>query len=316
MVKKWMILLLLPLLLAGCSSRTQQDAKYTVVTTIFPAYDWAREILGDDPEVELKLLSEKGVDLHSYQVTAADMVKIAGCDLFIYVGGESDEWVQEALESVPNPNRAQLCLMDALEGHLHQEETIEGMQVRVPEEENEEEPEYDEHVWLSLGNSRILCRSILDSLCTMNPGGADRYRANAEAYTSKLDALDASFRQELAEAPGRTILFCDRFPFRYLVEDYGLTYYAAFSGCSGDSAATFETILFLAEKAEVLPAVLQLEDSGGQMAQAVIGCTGRNDMQVFTLDSLQAVSLKEARSGRNYLNAMQENLRLIALALQ
>lgn len=309
-MKKLLIPIFLLVLLCGCTQK--QERKFTVVATVFPAYDWAREILGDDPDVELRLLSENGVDLHSYQVTAADLVLLSDCDLFLYVGGESDEWVQEALDCVPNPNRRELALMDALDGFLHEEETVEGMQVRGLEEDEEE---YDEHVWLSLRNAQLLCGAIEEALSAMNPPSADRYIINRERYTAALAQLDADFTQRIG-APDKPLLFCDRFPFRYLVEDYGLSYYAAFSGCSGDSAASFATVLFLADKAENLNAVLQLEDSDGQLARTVVGCTQSKQQKILTLNSMQAVSLDDAQSGRNYLNTMQENLRLVALALQ
>lgn len=311
-MKKILFPLLLLLLLCGCTP--QKQAKYTVVTTVFPAYDWAREIIGDDPDIDLRLLSENGVDLHSYQVTAADMVLLSDCDLFLYVGGESDEWVQEALNCVPNPNRTEIALMDALEGFLHTEETVEGMQVRGHEHEEEAE-EYDEHVWLSVRNAQLLCQSLRDGLSAMNPSAAQRYRANADAYCAALNALDEAFTARIG-TPDKPLLFCDRFPFRYLVEDYGLSYYAAFSGCSGDSAASFATVLFLAEKAETLPAVLQLEDSNGQLAQTVIGCTQSRSQQILTLNSMQSVSLADAQSGTTYLGLMAQNLEAIAQALQ
>lgn len=313
-MKKLLLPLLLLVLLCGCGQK--QESRYTVVTTVFPAYDWARELLGDDPEVELRLLSEKGVDLHSYQVTAADLLLLSQCDLFLYVGGESDEWVQEALASVPNPNRRELALMDVLEGFLHEEETVEGMQVRGHEhEEEEEEPEFDEHVWLSLRNAQLLCRAMETELSSMNPDSGDRYRQNADRYCASLAALDTDFTQRIG-TPDKPLLFCDRFPFRYLVEDYGLRYYAAFSGCSGDSAASFATVLFLADKAENLNAVLQLEDSDGQLARTVVGCTQSRNQQILTLNSMQAVSLDDARNGSTYLGFMKENLNAIVQALQ
>lgn len=307
MRKKLLFLLLVSLALVGCSQKPTK--KYTVITTVFPTYDWTRMILGDNPDVELRLLSDKGIDLHSYQATAQDMVRISDCDLFIYVGGESDEWVEKVLDSVPNPNRQVLNLMEAAETRLVEEEEIEGMQIR----NFEEEEAYDEHIWLSLRNADLLCRSICASLCQIAPEYEKSFHDNYAAYHEKLTALDQRFSKTIQ--PGGTLLFCDRFPFRYLVEDYGLQYYAPFSGCSGDSQASFATVLFLADQAESHDAVFILEDSDGQLARTVIGCTAKKNQKTLILNSMQAVSLEDAQHGANYLAFMEQNLTAIEEAL-
>lgn len=307
MKKRFFLLLILALLLTGCSQ--QASKKYTVIATVFPAYDWVREILGDNPDVELRLLSDKGIDLHSYQATAQDMVRIAGCDLFLYVGGESDEWVEKVLESVPNPTRREISMMEAIESRLVEEEEVEGMQIR----NFEEEEAFDEHIWLSVRNAEALCISITDSLCDMAPEYAQDFQTNCSAYLEKLSALDRDFTE--STAPGGTLLFCDRFPFRYLVEDYGLNYYAPFSGCSGDSQASFATVLFLAEKAENQNAVFILEDSDGQLARTVIGCTAAKNQKILALNSMQSISLEDAQTGITYLSLMEQNLNAIKEAL-
>lgn len=313
-MRKKLLLLLLPLLLlAGCRRQEKSDTSFTVIATVFPAYDWAREIIGDADGISLSYLTDKGVDLHSYQVSVEDMVDISSCDLFIYVGGESDEWVEEVLDSVPNDRRIALSLMDCLEGHLHEEETIEGMQVRGHEHEEEEE-EYDEHVWLSLRNAQLLCGAICDALSEMDEANADTFRRNCDNYSKALQTMDEEFTKTVSESRFDTLLFCDRFPFRYLVEDYSLNYYAAFSGCSGDSEASFATVLFLTQKLDELglPAVLKLEDSTDQLAKTVIGCTKAKTQSILTLNSMQSIPLDEKTS---YREMMEENLKALEQAL-
>lgn len=313
-MKKSLLSLLLigVLLLSGCGARREETKPYTVIATVFPLYDWAREIIGENEDISLTCLTESGVDLHSYQVTAADMAAISDCDLFLYIGGESDEWVEEVLEAVPNPKRVALNMMEVLEDQLHQEETVEGMQLK-PSFGGEEEEEYDEHIWLSLRNASLACQAIGEALSDMDDGRADGYLANCAAYREKLNALDEAF----AAAPKArdTLIFCDRFPFRYLIEDYGLRYYAAFSGCSGDSEASFATVLFLAEKADALeiPVLLQLESADGQLAATVGGCMEKKPA-VLTLDSMQAVALRE--TDKTYLQTMENNLLVLRQALE
>lgn len=307
MKKKLLLLLLLALTLTGCSQKAPR--KYTVIATVFPAYDWAREIIGDNPDIELRLLSDKGVDLHSYQATARDMLDIYSCDLFIYVGGESDEWVEQVLESVPNDKRLELSMMEAIAPMLVEEEETEGMQIR----NHEEEEAFDEHIWLSLRNADALCGALCDALCSMAPEYAQSFRDNRSAYQEALSELDQHYTGVIPK--GQTLLFCDRFPFRYLVEDYGLRYFAPFSGCSGDSQASFATVLFLAEKAETQNAVFILEDSDGQLARTVIGCTQKKHLDILMLNSMQAVSLEDANHGATYLSLMEQNLTAIEEAL-
>lgn len=314
MKKKTICLLLgLLLLLSGCGSGKQTPRKYTVITTVFPLYDWAREIIGDRDTIDLIYLGESGVDLHSYQVAAADMVTISGCDLFLYIGGESDKWVEEVLAAVPNPNRTEMSLMDAIADFLREEEEVEGMQVRPSLQE--EEPEFDEHIWLSLRNASAACEAIRDGLCVLDAANAESYTANCAAYQENLRSLDESFVGVVHEKD--TLLFCDRFPFRYLVEDYGLNYYAAFSGCSGDSEASFATVLFLAEKADSLGlnVLLQLESADGQLARTVSGCMAAKP-KILTMDSMQAVGRKQLDAGYTYLSTMEENLLVLRQALQ
>ena len=313
MKKRFLIILsALALLLSGCA-QPQSAKKLQVVAAIFPEYDWVRQIVGNDDSVELTLLVDDGVDPHSFQPAVSDMVTAANCDLLIYGGGESDQWLTK-LEAT-NPNRETLVLLPLLGAQAHREEVVEGMEAHE-EGEAEDDAEMDEHVWLSLRNASLFCQAITDALCRLNPGKADTYRANLAAYQQQLDALDNDYRSAMDASPNRTIVVCDRFPFRYLVEDYGLSYYAAFPGCSAETGASFETVVFLSDKVKELGlnALLVTESSDGRMAKTVAQNAGSPDMPVLTLNSMQSVSGESAKS-LDYLTVMSENLRVLKQAL-
>ena len=486
-------------ILAGCNNYEAPAARdedhLRVVSTIFPGYDWVREILGNNAQsAELVLLLDNGVDLHSYQPTADDIIKIAACDLFIYVGGESDYWVNDALNASPNPKRRVINLLDALGNSAKTEEIIEGMQeaehdhqhgsgeiaaesiqdralsdfngewkslhpyllngdldvfcahkaeedgdlstnkdtyfekykagwacdaekisvngtqitftysdgrcdsadytyagyqvkrtdtgeikgVRYQFEtedntapkyvqfnDHEYEPckaghfhiyfgndgfdalmndehnpffvesslsvdailselmghgheeEYDEHVWLSLKNAKTLCVVISDALAELDPENKSVYAANASTYIDSLDALDMEYQKAADSAVRRTLLFGDRFPFRYLVDDYGLDYYAAFAGCSAETEASFETISFLANKLDELslPCVLTLEDTRHQIAETIVENSAEKDRHILEMDSMQSTTLEDAGHGTTYLSVMERNLSVLKQAL-
>ena len=476
-------------------SQTEAPAKtkISVVATIFPEYDWVREILGDKADnAEIALLLDNGVDLHSYQPTADDIIKISDCDLFVYVGGESDEWVDEALKNATNKDMKVINLLDVLkgtvkteaakpgmqaeEGHNHgyshfddsdvQDRTLfdwdgdwqsvypylqEGILDEVMERKAEngsktaeeyrayyetgyktdvsqitidaesrtmcfvkngvavkatyeykgyqiydyasgsrgvryffeatggdadapkfvqfsdhgigpgkaehfhiysgndgfdalsqemdnwptyyptdmsgneikedmlehEEKEYDEHVWLSLKNAEALVGAISNALQELDPDSKDTYAANADAYVQKLSALDAEYRKAVSAGTYKTVLFGDRFPFRYLADDYGLDYYAAFPGCSAETEASFETVSFLAGKMDALglPCVLTIEGTQHKIAETIVQNTAQKNQQVLTMDSMQAVTANDAASGVSYLSIMEKNLSVLKKAL-
>lgn len=313
MKKKLLILLsALTLLLAGCGQK-QGSQKLQIVAAIFPEYDWVRQIVGDDDSVELTLLVDDGVDPHSFQPAVSDMVTAANCDLLIYGGGESDQWLTK-LEAT-NPNRETLVLLPLLGAQAHQEEIVEGMEAHE-EDEPENDAEMDEHVWLSLRNASFFCQAITDVLCRLNPEKADTYRANLAAYQQQLNALDVQYQQAVSAASQHTIVVCDRFPFRYLVEDYDLSYYAAFPGCSAETGASFETVVFLSNKVKELnlSALLVTESSDGRMAKTVAENAGNEQMPVLTLNSMQSVSAEQAKTLR-YLSVMTDNLTVLQQAL-
>ena len=308
MKKKLLILLsALTLLLAGCGQK-QDSQKLQIVAAIFPEYDWVRQIVGEDDSVEVTLLVDDGVDPHSFQPAVSDMVAAANCDLLIYGGGESDQWL-EKLEAT-NPNRKAIALLPLLGERAHEEEIVEGMEAEA------EESELDEHVWLSLRNADVFCQAITEALCGLNPDKADAYQANLSAYQQQLNALDAQYQDAVNTAPKDTIVVCDRFPFRYLVEDYNLGYYAAFPGCSAETGASFETVVFLSDKVKELnlSALLVTESSDGRLAKTVAEAAGNENMPVLTLNSMQSVSAEQAKS-LSYLSIMTENLSVLQQAL-
>ena len=318
-VKKILSILLCTALMAaclcGCGAAAKEEKKLSVVATIFPEYDWVREILGENPgDVQLTLLLDNGVDLHSFQPTARDILTISDCDVFIYVGGESDAWVKDALSEAANENMIVIDLLDALGDAVKEEEELEGME----EHEHEHEAEYDEHVWLSLRNASVLCEEIEKALESIDPANQETYRKNLASYQEKLSQLDEKYAQAVASASGRTLLFGDRFPFRYLVDDYGLNYYAAFSGCSAETEAGFDTILFLASKTDELslPAVLRIEGANHRIAETIVENTAEKNQEVLVLDSMQSATSKDVQNGVTYLSIMEKNLEVLKQALQ
>lgn len=304
--------------LSGCVPQDDSAAsnKLNIVTTIFPAYDWVREILGDETDrAEITTLLDSGVDLHSYQPTVDDIVKISDCDLFLYVGGESDGWVDDALKNAPNKDRKVIRLLDVLGDSAKAEETVAGMQEE--EHDHEEEAEYDEHIWLSLKNAQKLVAAISEALQESDPARKDTYAANAAAYVEKLSALDGEYRAAVDSGKYKTLLFGDRFPFRYLADDYGLDYYAAFPGCSAETEASFETVSFLAGKMDALglPCVLTIEGTQHKIAETIVQNTAQKNQQILTMDSMQAVTANDAASGVSYLSIMEKNLSVLKKAL-
>ena len=318
--------------LAGCGKAPaggNANGKKTVLCATFPQYDWARQIIGDaNSDIELELLVKGGVDMHSYQPTVADVAKVGACDLFVYVGGESDAWVADALKNATNPNIKTIDLLEELGSGAREEEFVEGMQTRLRDEHAHDEhahdehghddaPEYDEHVWLSLKNADHYVGLLTDALAELDPANAEAFRANAEAYRGKLSELDARYQAAVDAAPKKTLLFADRFPFLYLVDDYGITYYAAFQGCSAETEASFETVVFLANKLDELGlgTVLVIDGSNQQLAKTIIEATMDNNQQIRTIDSLQSVSEEDVAKGRTYLGAMESNLEVLKQAM-
>ena len=303
-------------------------SKKSIVCTTFPEYDWVMNILGNKAgSFDVTLLQNNGTDLHSYQPSVKDIAKISNADLFVYVGGESDQWVEKVVSQSVNKKQIVVNMLEVLGDKVREEEIVEGMQAEEEEEhehhqhhgedEDEEEVEYDEHVWLSLNNAIDLTNVLCAEISKIDGGNASVYSKNAEAYTKQLAALDTEFKAAVKSAKKSTVLFGDRFPFRYLTDDYDLNYYAAFLGCSAESEASFETIIFLANKVDELGlnAILTIEKSDTKIAKTVVNSTKNKNQQILEMDSLQSITTKEIIGGRNYLSAMKKNLEVLKKAL-
>lgn len=303
---------------AEAGTKDTSDKKLKIVTTIFPEYDWTRAVLGErEADVELTMLLDNGTDLHSFQPAVKDIMKVSGCDLLIYVGGESDEWIEDALKSAQNKDMKTINLMEVLADSIKEEETVEGMQENEHGHEHEDEKEYDEHVWTSLRNASAVCDAIAETLEEMDPENKDVYASNVAAYQQKLSNLDTEYQNTADSARQNTLLFADRFAFRYLVDDYGLNYYAAFSGCSAESEASFKTVTFLAGKLDELglKIVLTIEKSDDRIAQTVIENTETKDQKILELNSMQSITSDEIADGVTYLSVMEDNLDVLKEAL-
>ena len=305
---------------AEAKTTENTDKTLNIATTIFPEYDWTRAILGDRADdVNLTMLLDNGTDLHSFQPAVKDIMKVSSCDLLIYVGGESDQWIEDALESAQNKDMKTINLMEVLGDSIKEEETVEGMQESEHDHdhEDEEEKEYDEHVWTSMRNAEVICDAIAETLEEMDPENKEIYQSNAETYEEKLSALDEAYQETVNNANQKTLVFADRFPFRYLVDDYDLSYYAAFSGCSAESEASFKTVTFLAGKVDELgvKSVLTMEKSDDRIAQTVIENTKAKDQKILQLNSMQSITSEEIADGATYLSVMEDNLGVLKEAL-
>lgn len=298
--------------------------KKSIVCTTFPQYDLMRNVLGDRKnEFNLIMLLDNGMDLHSYQPTAEDMSRIAACDVFVYVGGASDAWVEDALKEATNSNMQVVNLMEVLGSFVKEEESVEGMQEDAHEhEENKEieneDKEYDEHVWLSLKNAQRFTTELARVMGVIDNENEQEYKANAEEYNQKLAALDEKYMSLKGEEKNDTVLFGDRFPFRYLVDDYGWNYFAAFAGCSAETEASFETIAFLAGKVDELKLqyIFVLEGSDQKIAEAIINSTKDKSCEIITVNSMQAVTSGDVEEGITYISVMEDNLKAFEKALK
>ena len=312
------IALAVAVFMVGCKGNDLpvDDDKLKIVTTIFPEYDWVKQIAGDSNNLDITFLMKNGGDLHSYSPSAEDILKISTCDMLVYVGGESDKWIEEILENAVNSNIKTINLMNVLGEKAKEEELVEGME-DDDHDDDDAELEYDEHVWLSLDNAQLFIKSITENLCAIDSENAGTYKANCERYLSQLDALDDEYEGVIENSKYNTLIFADRFPFRYLTDDYDLSYYAAFKGCSAETEASFETITFLANKADELnlPRILTIDGSDGKIAKTVAATSKNKDRMIYSLDSLQSVTDNEVQSGKTYIKAMESNLEILKKAL-
>ena len=338
--KLLLILTVLSTIFFGCSKNNNISANETatnnknkkikIVTTIFPIYDYIKNITGDKLEnFELTYLLDNGVDLHNFQPTVADIAKIQNADMFVYVGGESDHWVENVFNNVVNKNIVKINILDIMGDKKKLEEIKEGMQHEEEhgeehaededhhDEEHDHEEEYDEHVWLSVKNAKIICDNLTNNISELDSANSDIYKNNYETYISKLDELDKKFEEVSKNGQTKILLFGDRFPFRYLVDDYGLDYYAAFSGCSAESEASFETVIYLSKKIDEfgLRHVIKIEGSDEKIAKTIIENTKDKNQDILVMDSMQATSVNDVKNGANYIDIMSKNLGVLEKAL-
>ena len=310
----------------GCGGRKSEDnGKIKVLCTMFPQYDWLSEIFGESEEIELSLIIQNGTDPHSYEPTAADILAISKADMIVYLGGESDKWVREALERSDNKDIVRVEISEcegvelhdissASEGHSH-----EGHAHGHHDHEGHDHGTLDEHIWLSLHNAKAACKALAEAISKLDESGAERYSENAKAYIEKLDALDEKYEKAIGSVAEteRFLLFCDRFPFVYLLEDYGIEYAAAFEGCSADADADFETVLRLIKEADehAIEAVAVTESSNGALARTVLSSSRQGGGEIIVFNSLQSVNKGQIADGISYLSVMEENLNALKSAL-
>ena len=346
--RKHLRLLLLPalLLLTGCAGSAKETAdsteneKLSAVATIFPQYDFLRAIGGD--HLDLHMLLSPGAESHSFEPTPGDMITVSECDLFVYVGGDSDAWVETILDSVDTSNKEVVTLMDCVDTVA--EETVEGMETHGHAHDHEDEDtdhdedshdhdedshdheedshdhedeshgEQDEHVWTSPKNAMRIVQKLCDALCRLDPENADDYQANTASYLASLTSLDEEFSDVTANASRHTIVFGDRFPFRYFADAYGLDYYAAFPGCSSESEASAKTLSFLIDKIneEQIPVVFHTELSNEKMTDCICEATGAKKL---LLHSCHNVSKDDFENGATYLSLMEQNVAALKEAL-
>lgn len=333
----------------GCGNKVEStskntDAKLKIVTSIFPEYDWVKEILGDRiNEVNLVLLQKEGTDMHSFQPSVQDMAEISDCDLFIYTGGVSDEWAKSAIENATNKDMKVIDIMQVLGDDVKEEELKEGMQDdhesdheaenhshededdhdhddgddHEHDDENSSTHENDEHVWLSLNNAAKVCKSIEAELAKLEPDSKSAYVKNTQAYIDKLNSLDEKYKTMVAGSKNDTLIFGDRFPFLYLLDDYDIDYYAAFAGCSAETEASFETIVFLSDKIDELESkdIMVLENSDGKVAKSIKDNTASKDQNIVELNSMQSVKSSDIDNGVTYISIMEGNYEILKQVL-
>ncbi|MDR0857432.1 MAG: metal ABC transporter substrate-binding protein [Oscillospiraceae bacterium] len=308
-MKKILPLLLTLILFASCSPAPQSsdgEATLRIVTTMFPQYDFARAIAADNADITMLL--PPGGESHSFEPTPKDIIAIRECDIFIYTGGESDAWVETVLSSADMSNTEIITLLDCVDAVT--EEITEGMETAEPED-----GEYDEHVWTSPKNVKLITERIRGALSRRDPANSALYAANAESYSAKLDGLDAEFRAVTDAAARKTLVFGDRFPFRYFADEYGLDYYAAFPGCSSETEPSAATVSFLIDKVKELkiPVIFHIELSNEKIARSIAESTGA---EVLLFHSVHNITKEDFQSGKGYLEFMAANVGALRAALQ
>ena len=370
MKKILIIILVTALIFTGCSNETKTNEKLNIVTTIYPTYDWVKQIVGDSKNYEITLLGDNGIDLHSYQATSEDLVEISNADILIYVGGPNDNWINDAIKNATNKDLVAINLIEKLGTKALQEESIEGMTDDHDHDHDHDDTHthdhdehsddhghdhddhsddhdhdhddhsddhdhdhddhsddhdhddththnhVDEHIWLSLKNAKRLIPEIEEEIIDKDEKNEKEYKKNTAKYLEKLEKLDEKYENIIESSKLNTLLFADRFPFRYLIEDYNLKYYAAFSGCSSETEASFATIEYLSTKLkeEKFKYILVIENKNHKIPETIIKTSKEKNVKTLTLNSMQSITKKEMKD-KDYLSIMEENLKVIEKAL-
>lgn len=322
-MKKFYIILIIVLSLSyftGCSYHKTEDLttnndNISVITTIFPTYDFVRQIAKD--KVDIKMLLKPGEESHSYEPTPKDIKSIQSSDLFIYVGGENDIWIEDILNSMGEYKPHTLKLLDIVP--TLEEEIVPGMQheddhTHAENEDHNHHKTIDEHVWTSPKNAILIVNQISNIISQKDPVNVDFYNKNTQEYVKNLEILDNQFRNVVANSARKTMLFGDRFPFIYFANEYGLDYYAAFSGCSTETEASPKTIAFLIDKVnqENIPVVFTIEFSNGEIADSIVESTNAKKL---LFNSCHNLTKEQLEQGATYLSLMNENVQLLKEAL-
>ncbi len=308
--------------LAACAENGADNSKKKIVCTLFPEYDWLLNIVGESDTFEISLLVSNGADIHSYEPTAADIITLSECDMLVYTGGDATEWIDDALALSGNKDII-LLDMGKLEGvtlHEISSSSEDGHDHSHDSHEGHRHEGFDEHIWLSLKNASVITLALADKLCTLDTENSELYTKNALAYTAKLSELDADFRTFLSSF-GDTehfLLFADRFPFVYLLYDYGIHYRAPFEGCSTDADADFETVLNLIKTADshTCAHILVTESANLDLARTVASSAKRGDIEILTLHSMQNVGKGDIQKGFSYIDAMRDNFEVLKKAIK
>lgn len=300
-----------------------------VINTLYPSHDFVKEIGGE--AVCSKLLLKPGQEAHTYEPSPRDIREIAASDLLVYNGGDNSEWVESLLKSLGKKAPKAVAMTDMVpvveetlvegmeddDDHDHDHDHAGGEKAHdhdAADKDDDDDKEIDEHVWLSPKNAVLIVEGLTRELSELDPKRAPEFKARSEAYIAKLEALDREYKAVIDSSKMKTLVFGDRFPFRYLTDAYGLKYYAAFPGCSAQVQASAKTLAFLTDKARDLktPVVLEIERSNGRIAHTVAKPCGA---QVMTLHSIHNLSPEEIRNGETYLSLMKKNLEVLKRAL-
>ncbi len=296
------------LILSGCASK-KETAKYTIISTSFPGYDFARAITKDSKDFDVKMLLKPGSEMHSYEPTPQDIINISNADIFIYVGGDSDNWIEDVLKDINTDKTKIIKLMDLVD--VVEEEHVEGME---EEKEEEEEVEYDEHVWTSPINAITIINKLKEEIIKVDNDNKSLYEDNSNNYINELSNIDNEIRSLVKNAKRKEIIFGDRFPIRYFVEEYGLSYYAAFPGCSEQTEPSAKTITFLINKVKKdnIPVIFHIELSNGNIAKTIADETGAKVLEFKTAHN---ISQDDFDAGITYVDIMKSNIEVLKEAI-